>query len=278
MTRDEALLGAIRAHMKSLIVDRDDWRDAHISDLYGCDFATHARRSGDAAMPAVRDAEGALKMALGVDIEDKIAGALLEYYSLVDGIDAVRNERIAWNPKTGAVRRALLDAGHFLSVYPEDDRRCEGCAHCSPAADELIGHMDFCVQELDGETVFEIKSTSRFAFKKQCDAARMGFGHYVEQLVGYATAINAKRCGLFIADRDACTIEGPFWIDLDATVARAEGFDPELGSYRATARARALEVLANTDPTAFPPAPKPRYKWQPQYCSLGDACACKAMK
>ena len=203
------------------------------------------------------------------DYEDKIAAGIVALY----GEDfAWRNERIAWNPYTGAVRRGLFDAGHEVPTRidggGEGDvvlllhKPCPGCAHCAPRENELIGHVDVIVQDAGAEeTVFEIKSTSRFAVKKAVEAVLALEHHYVDQLAGYGIAITAKAAGIFIADRDTCEVTGPLWIDLDAVRERIV--------------ARAKEVLERTNPEAFPPEPVPRYDWQPRYCNLGDKCACK---
>lgn len=265
---DEALRASIDKSLRALVTPRDDWQHAHISDLYACDYETHARRSSTEPPVEERDGQGALRMAIGNDYEDKIAAGIIALY----GEDfAWRNERIAWNPYTGAVRRGMLDPGHeyaleavpvgggvtHVAVVP-----CAVCDQCHPRENELIGHVDVIVQDAGAEeTVFEIKSTSRFAVKKAVEAVLALDHHYVDQAAGYGIAIAARAAGIFIADRDTCEITGPLWIDLDAVRERIV--------------ARAKEVLERTNPEAFPPEPKPRYDWQPKYCSLGDACACK---
>ena len=263
ITSDEALRASIDKSLRALVTPRDDWQHAHISDLYGCDYATHARRSSTEPPVEERDGQGALRMAIGNDYEDKIAAGIIAAYP---DYAAQRGERIAWNPYTGKVRRRLLDAGHQPDgLWPP--LPCPGCNECAPTAQELVGHVDVIAVDYgdDGtrqdEIVYEIKSTSRFAVKKAVEAVLALEHHYVDQLAGYGIAITAKAAGIFIADRDTCEVTGPLWIDLVAVRERIVE--------------RAKEVLERTNSEAFPPEPKPRYDWQPKYCSLGDACACK---
>ena len=262
---DEALRASIDKSLRALVTPRDDWQHAHISDLYGCDYETWARRSSAEPPVEERDGQGALRMSIGNDYEDKIAAGILAHYGEKN---ARRGERIAWNPYTGAVRRGLLEAGHDIGVETRSAKGtrhvvlpCIGCKDCAPLENELIGHLDVTVAVDGGETVVEIKSTSRFAVKKAVEAVLALEHHYVDQAAGYGIAITAKAAGIFIADRDTCEVTGPLWIDLDAVRERIV--------------ARAKEVLERTNSEAFPPEPKPRYDWQPKYCSLGDACACK---
>lgn len=283
---DEAIVNAIRTCFVALIEERDDWRDPHVSDVYGCDYATHARRSSDKRPTPNRDAQGALKMALGTDVERYVANGL-SYFAGANGGELERGERIAWNPETGRVRRGLFDAGHATLTGDLTGvmgaMQCDGCTSCSPAPGEIIGHLDATLQtEIDGggEWLFEVKATSLFGknvaslpwFNK--DGTVKG-AHYIEQAATYGVAIAAKRIGVLIVDRESGNVHGPFWLELDAPPPAVEGiYDPTKGTLREQTIARAKEMLERTDPDAFPPDPKPRYKWQPEYCNLGDKCAC----
>lgn len=286
---DEAIVNAIRAGFVSLVEEREDWREPHVSDVYGCDYATHARRTADEKPTVKRDSQGALKMALGNDYERYITKGLSTFFEAHGG-EIERGERIAWNPSTGKVRRGLYDAGHKVvrtvtqfggpALY---ETTCPGCPHCAPATGEMIGHLDVTAQSaIDGGATWllEIKSTSLYgrlpaSLPWELKDGRQKGVHYIEQAATYGVAIGAKRVGVIIADRESGNIAGPFWLELDAPPPSVDGvYDPTKGTLREQTIARAKEMLERTDPDAFPPDPKPRYSWQPEYCSLGDACAC----
>lgn len=283
---DDAIRAAIDKGFLALVEERDDWREPHVSDVYGCDYATHARRGADTKPTVNRDPQGALKMALGNDVE-RYACAGLEAYAKANGYGLERGERLAWNPTTGAVRRGLLapkHAGEPATAFYDGEKLlfvpCQGCDSCQPRPGEMIGHVD-AVLVGEGETLFEIKSTSLYGRAVASlpwtlkDGRQKGV-HYIEQAATYGVAIGAARVGVIIADRESGNIHGPFWLELDAPPPNCEGiYDPAGGTLREQTIARAKQMLEATDPEAFPPDPKPRYAWQPEYCSLGDACACR---
>jgi hypothetical protein len=277
----EDIASAIGDGIVSLIEERDDWRDAHVSDVYGCDYSTHARRGADAKPVQNRDAEGCLKMQLGVDIEGHVAKILVAHYRQ-RGYEAWRNERIAWNPETGVVRRGMLDAGHGFNGFDSSDAPpCPGCEHCQAQPGEIIGHMDFNAQNSQGEDLLEIKSTALYGRMPSSLPWTLKNGtqkgaHYIEQAANYGVAIGAKRVGVIIVCRDSCKVAGPFFLELDDLPPRVEGiYDPTQGTLREQTIARAKQMLEATNPDNFPPEPRPRYPWQPSFCSLGEACACK---
>jgi hypothetical protein len=147
----------------------------------------------------------------------------------------------------------------------------------------MIGHLDATGQSnIDGGATWllEIKSTSLYgrmpaALPWELKSGVQKGAHYIEQAASYGVAIDAKRVGVIIADRESGNIAGPFWLELDALPPAVEGvYDPTKGTLREQTITRAKEVIELTDPEAFPPDPKPRYAWQPQYCNLGDKCAC----
>jgi hypothetical protein len=158
---------------------------------------------------------------------------------LGDGSVIKRGERIAWNPKTLACKRNV-----------DEDY--------TPEADEIIGHMDLTIDVPGvGEVLGEIKSTAFFNGRVPKEPSP----HYVDQASTYATAINADAAFILIVDR-ASGRWVIFWLDLPAL--------------RDETIVRAIEVLEQTGPDAFPPPPVPRYDWQKKYCSLGSNCACRA--
>lgn len=262
----------LEAHFRTLVKPRGDDRFAHISDMYACDFETHTRRQPDYKPASNRDGEGSLRMALGVDIEGYVAAGLATLYKAA-GFESARGERIAWNPTTGAIRRGMLEHAHAIGEYALKGNGlipCKGCANCTPLEGELIGHMDFNAETFDGEDYIEIKSTSFYGKPPSTPKE-----HYVEQAAGYGVAIKAARAGILIADRTSCKIAGPFWLDFDALppVGVFEDRSGERMTLREAAIERGRNVLALTDPEAFPPSPKPRFSWQPKYCNLA-VCAC----
>jgi len=287
---DVEIVETIGTAFKALIEERGDWREAHVSDVYGCDYSAHARRGADAKPVQNRDAQGALKMRLGTVIEEYVADGLGRFAD-ARGACSERGERIAWNPTTGQVRRGLFTAGHLIvRSVPETqvggpslyETRCPGCPYCRPAQGEIIGHLDVTLRmpENGGEWLFEIKSTSLYGrmpaslpwYNK--DGTVKG-AHYIEQAATYGVAIEAARVGVLIVCRESGNVAGPFWLELDAPPPDVPGiYDPTKGTLRQQTIARAQQMLAATDPDEFPPDPKPRYAWQPAYCSLGDACAC----
>jgi hypothetical protein len=256
----------LEAHFRTLVKPRGDERFAHVSDMYACDFETHTRRQPGYKPSGNRDGEGSLRMALGNNIEGYIAEGLAALYKDFDTVN--RGERIAWNPATGAARRGLYEHGH--SVRRGKATKCTGCTDCTALEGELIGHIDFSAVSFDGEDLYEVKSTSFYGKPPSTPKE-----HYVEQAAGYGVAIKAARAGILIADRTSCKIAGPFWLDFDALppVGVFEDRSGERMTLREAAIERGRNVLALTDPEAFPPSPKPRFSWQPKYCNLA-VCAC----
>lgn len=281
------LQDAIGAALVNALGDRDDWRHAHVSDLYGCDYSTRIRRTSKEKPKRNLDGPAALKMLIGQDVETRIADALAQVLMTRNPNCVVeRNERIAWDPFSGAVRRGMLEPHHKF-VTPHEifeealrgfdphpkpivervTRECLGCDDCQPGANEIIGHADVTarleepVGNVIGETVYEVKSTSTFGYRKAINETRAFEGKYVEQTCGYAVPINARAACVCVVNRDSGDYEF-IWLPLS--------------ELRAQTIARAQEMLEATDPEAFPPDPIPRYSWQPKYCDLGDDCACKA--
>ena len=107
----EPLLAAISEHLVSLITERGDDKFAHVSDCYGCDRATWERRQGG-YVPAVREPQSCLKMALGNDVERYVCDALQAHY---EGIEwsVSRNGRIAWDPYKGRCMSNTFSVGEW---------------------------------------------------------------------------------------------------------------------------------------------------------------------
>ena len=237
------LRAVIEAHLRGLITDRDDTTFAHVSDCFGCDYATWKRRRGESSGER-RTSEQCLKMQLGVEIERFVCDALEAAYQ-DEGFGVYRDYLVAWNPQTGAFNNRL---GLSPTRSGPD------------AQNEIVGHIDL-VAWCDGKphTVIECKSASYLRGKPPTAPSQ----HYVEQTAAYAIAVGATQAGIIIVCRESGRIAGPFWLDLDALEA------PTI--------ARAKEVLERTNPEAEAPEPKPRYGWQPKYCGLGSKCACAAL-
>jgi hypothetical protein len=240
-TPQDELLSAIDAHFQTLLTERGDEQFAHVSDTFGCDYATWTRRQGGFKR-APRSSEAILKMALGNDVERYVCNALEEHYLLRDGFSVRRNERIAWNP----------NEGQGMSYRLHEDE--------NPQEDETVGHFDFLAMDThreDGELhLIEVKSTSFLKGRVPAEPSP----HYVEQAATYGIAVGATHCGIIVVCRESGRIAPPFWLDLNAL---------EFATIE-----RAKRVIEATNPDAHPPDPVPRYGWQPKYCGLGDKCAC----
>jgi hypothetical protein len=232
----------IDSHFRSLITDRGDGAFAHVSDCFGCDYATWARRQGNAE-PRERDAQACLKMQLGVEIERYVCDALQAWYE-AQGYGIYRDYGIVWDPEKG---RGVFNEGLGLSPTrrgPDAQR-------------EIVGHADL-VAWRDGKphTLIEVKSTSFLKGRIPTEPSP----HYVEQAATYGIAVGATHCGIVIVCRESGRIAGPFWLDLDAL------------EFATIERAKA--VLEKTS-GLIPPRAEPRYSWQPRYCALAE-CACAA--
>jgi hypothetical protein len=149
--------------------ERGDDRLPHVSDLFGCDRATWARRSGKPQLPF--SARTLVKFEMGHAVEAMVADAIVALHP-----GAIRNERIAWNPVTG---------------------------RCIPLADDetptdgfIVGHTDL---DLPDGPLLEIKSTSFYMGREPKEADR----HYVEQACAYATARGKERFGIVVVDRSS---------------------------------------------------------------------------
>lgn len=171
--------------------DRGDETAAHISDLYGCDLATWARRRGLEQLPF--DARTLVKFELGHAVEEVVSRAIRENYPG----DSTRNRRISWNPTTGQ-----------CVELRENEAPLDGW---------MVGHMDI---DQDDGTVLEIKSTAFFRGKppEEPDV------HYVEQLRGYLAAWNAERGAVVIVDRISGKIL-TFWIEPDNEWAKTRAIE-----------------------------------------------------
>lgn len=196
-----AIREAIANHLtRTVITDRGDEQYAHVSDTFGCDYATWVRRNGDAP-PHDRSPESCLKMALGNDVERYVLDALQDAYE-AEGWTVARNARIQWNPATGVTRS-----------LPEE---------AEPLAGTIVGHYDFFAVNGEESHLLEIKSTSFLKGRAPNEPSL----HYVEQAATYATALAATHAGIIIACRESGRIAGPFWLDLDAlefaTIERAK--------------------------------------------------------
>lgn len=235
---DDRLLGVIADHLRANAQPRGDEAFAHVSDTYGCDAATYARRRG--AAPRMPDPTMLMKWELGHAVEAIVCDALQADYE-ARGYSVGRNARIAWNPHDGR------DTCRFIT---END---------APKPGEILGHMDFYAHNPDGDSVLlEIKSTSFLKGRPPSEPS----DHYKEQAATYGIALGAEKAGIIIVCRESGRVAGPFWLDLDKL------------EFITVMRAKAM--LEATDPEAFaPPEPRPRYAWQPRYCSL-EVCACAA--
>jgi hypothetical protein len=232
----------IDSHFRSLITDRGDGAFAHVSDCFGCDYATWARRQGNAE-PRERDAQACLKMSLGVDIERYVCDALQADYE-ARGLFTIRDMRIRWNPNDGR------GGSHRMLAELEE-----------PNPGEIVGHLDFMASDYNDKSagervVIEVKSTSFLKGRIPSEPSP----HYVEQAATYGIAVGATHCGIVIVCRESGRIAGPFWLDLDAL------------EFATIERAKA--VLEKTS-GLIPPQAVPRYSWQPRYCALAE-CACAA--
>src|SRR6185437_9543736 len=103
--------------------DRGDERHAHVSDVYGCDLATWARRHGEPMLPF--PPATLVKFEMGNAVEETVSRAIREQYPG----DTTRNRRIAYNPATRCT--TLLDEGQ------------------EPPKGSLVGHFDI---DLDDRT------------------------------------------------------------------------------------------------------------------------------
>ena len=157
---------------------RGDEAYAHVSDLYGCDLATWARRSGLPELPFLP--QTLVKFELGHAVEAFVADAIAAQYPR-----AIRNERLGWDPVTGA-----------CAPLGEDE---------APPPGWLVGHTDL---DLPDGPLLEIKSTVFWGGKEPQDAQR----HYVEQTAGCATARRKATFGIIEVDRSSGKVV-PFWFD-----------------------------------------------------------------
>lgn len=235
--------------LRRTIDDRPDTAHAHVSDCYGCDLATWARRNGKPMMsksPAI-----GWKLGLGHDVERRIAMAIAEEWPTM----TVRNERIAWNPYTLEVRRDLLPPLHDTT---DGTGFCAGCPDCQPQENEVIGHLDLGIGPRKGnEIVGEVKSIW-FGVEPptQCSP------HYIVQTSTYSTAIKARA---FFIQVLAVTIRGK-----RVSLELAEPFWFKTEDYRETAIARAKEVIERTAKGGFPPVGNPMYGWLCKVCAYAE--------
>ena len=235
------LRAVIEAHLQTLMTERGDEHLCHVSDVFGCDFASWSRRQ-PGFKPALRDSKACLKMQLGNDIERYVCDALQLHYE-AQGYVVRRDYALAWNPKLG----------QGCAVHARTEEPFPAFAD---TRDSIFGHVDLFADR-GHRIVIECKSTS-YLRGKVPDAPQQ---HYVEQTATYAIALGATQAGIIIVCRESGRIAGPFWLDLDALEAQTI--------------ARAKEVIERTNPEAFPPEAQPRYSWQPKYCALGSECQCK---
>lgn len=114
---------------------------------------------------------------------------------------------------------------------------------------ELVGHPDLvCVDANDDCVVVEVKTTAYLGKEPIKD-------HWVEQTMNYATALGAVK-GIIVATDFKRVVEAEY----------------VTAEYEAWSLMRMKEILAKTDPEAFPPAAEPRQAWACDYCSwLGCA-------
>ena len=159
---------------------RGDERFAHVSDSFGCDLATWARRRGEPMLP--HTPETLVKFAMGNAVEKMVADAVREKYPG----DSSHNLRIAWNPATGECVELAADA--------------------EPKPGFMIGHLD--VELEDDQQVLEIKSTVFYGNKRPAEPSE----HYVTQASTYATARKAKKFAVVIVDRASGAMV-TFWFD-----------------------------------------------------------------
>jgi hypothetical protein len=228
--------------------NRGDEQYAHISDTYACELSVWARRSGKPQLP--KPVTQLWKFSLGHDVEKRVATALM-----VESLPMrfYRNERIAWNPYTMEVRRQMFEPRHWWDLDTREP--CKGCGDCLPTDQEVIGNMDLCNE--NSSIVGEIKSIW-FGMAVPEAAAP----HYVDQVMGYATAIGATHAFVQVV---AITIHGP-----RTEIVLAPTFWLNVEPHREKAIARAKAVIENTHRNAFPPSPKAQWDWQHKVCGYAD--------
>ena len=253
------------------LAERGDELYAHVSDVYGCDRQSWARRSGIPFL--LRDPATNWKLAMGHAVEEYVANAIGKLLLaqqpttiLIDGkptsitwpLAFTRNERLAWNPYTGQTRRHLLAPGHG-DPFSDPFEPCEGCVRCRPEENELIGHVDLQLQG-DSNTlaVGEIKSVW---FGKELPT--IAEPRYIQQAASYAEAVRAED---FFVQVLAVTIRGgKTALELSPT------FWFKTANHRAWVIDRAREVIEATRPTSFEPAAKPPTDW---WCRVCGYTAC----
>lgn len=228
----------------AILAARGDELYAHISDVYGCDRASWARRSG---LPLLqRDPATNWKLAMGHAVEDYVASAIGRLWlSAAEGLSYSRNERIAWNPYSGNTRRHLT---------PDD----------TPLETELIGHVDLQLQaETDRRfppqtmAVGEIKSVW---FGKELPT--IAEPRYIQQAASYAEAVSAED---FFVQVLAVTIHGG-----KTALELAPTFWLKTANHRAWVINRAREVVEATRPTSFEPPAEPPLDWLCRVCGYGE--------
>lgn len=89
--------------------ERGDEASAHISDLYGCDLATWARRRGEPQLPF--SPQTLVKFQMGRDVEDAIAKGITMSYPG----DSERDTEVAWALEGGVM------VGHIDIDLPGED-------------------------------------------------------------------------------------------------------------------------------------------------------------
>ena len=174
--------------MQVLIQPRGDENHLHVSDLFGCDRATHARIVDNDFEPV--DANTAFKFRMGNDVEEDVRASFLDQYA------------------TGKKIAMWLDwDGIQGQIVPED---------YVAAPSEIIGHPD----AIADDAVIEIKSVVLYKVmhppwnyvvpQSEEDLSRW---HRI-QVAAYALALRKERAVVF----EACRASGE---------RKAIEFDPE---------------------------------------------------
>lgn len=220
--------------------DRGDERYAHVSDLYGCDACTWARRRGLPLIP--HDHATRLKFAGGRGVEDAIAIELAAALK-PEGWDLVRDVRVALGVTfdfAGSGTAPVALRGRVIG--PEE----------TPEADELIGHLDYLLVHEDGSRrVVEVKSLPT----RRKDNQDLQWRHAM-QAAAYALALDIPEFAVLAVYR--------------ADMSIAEHWQGAEG-WRAQVLARAAQVLERTAPSnEGPPDAEQVEPWLSRYCRWPD--------
>lgn len=177
----------IAAALRKSNTDRGDEREAHVSDLYGCDLATWARRRGLPQAPF--EARTLVKFQMGNQGEADLATPILAFLES-EGWAVRRDVAVWWDPNANA---------HTLT----EPREREGL---------IIGHLDLLAERGPERMVGEIKTTS---FLRGIVPTLPSL-HYAQQAAGYAVAVLADSAFVQIRCRESGKDAPTFWVDLDA--------------------------------------------------------------